>query len=83
MGRVIACSSGPEPFPGVAIKEPLVPQQPGEVLIRYELEAVSFCGACLPPLQTVLSCLTASHLLHIQNMPKVIYAAPVDCSFSQ
>lgn len=82
MGRVIACSSGPEPFPGVAIKEPLVPQQPGEVLIRYELEAVSFCGACLPPLQTVLSCLAASHL-HIQNMPKVIFAAPVDCSFSQ
>lgn len=43
-GRVIACSDGPEPFPGVPIKEPIVPQQPGEVLIRYELEAVSYWG---------------------------------------
>jgi hypothetical protein len=40
-GRVLRCSSGPEPFPGIPIKEPLQPQEPGEVLIRYELEAVS------------------------------------------
>lgn len=42
-GRVIGCSSGPEPFPGVPIKQPLQPPQPGEVLIRYELEAASGC----------------------------------------
>lgn len=40
-GRFLSSSVGPEPFPGVPIKEPLQPQQPGEVLIRYELEAVS------------------------------------------
>lgn len=43
VGRVLRCSSGPEPFPGVPIREPLQPQQPGEVLIRYEIEAVSAC----------------------------------------
>jgi hypothetical protein len=38
-GRILEYSK--EPFPGVPIKKPLQPQQPGEVLIRYELEAVS------------------------------------------
>lgn len=45
MGKVVGCSSGPDPFPGVPVREPFVPQQPGEVLIRYELEAVSCADA--------------------------------------
>lgn len=38
MGVVVKTSENP--FPGVPEKPSLQPQQPGEVLIRYELEAV-------------------------------------------
>jgi hypothetical protein len=44
MGKIIGCSPGPEPFPGIPIREPFQQQQTGEVLIRYELETVKSRG---------------------------------------
>jgi hypothetical protein len=66
-GRVLRCSSGPEPFPGIPIKEPLQPQEPGEVLIRYELEAVSAAWMCVLSAQ-----MTAGvHVLSLESMQDV------------
>lgn len=39
MGKVVKCVDSP--LPGVPVKASLQPQQPGEVLIRYEVEVVS------------------------------------------
>lgn len=39
MGKVVKCVDSP--LPGVLMKASLHPQQPGEVLIRYEVEMVS------------------------------------------
>lgn len=41
MGRVIRSSSGPHPFPDVPERSPIRPPQPGEELLKYDLEVVS------------------------------------------
>ncbi|WIA20790.1 hypothetical protein OEZ85_005150 [Tetradesmus obliquus] len=41
MGKVVKCVDSP--LPGVPMKASLHPQQPGEVLIRYEVEAAGGC----------------------------------------
>ena len=40
VGKIVKVSNGPEPFSGYEVKEPHLPPQPGEVLLKYEVETV-------------------------------------------
>ncbi|GBF94776.1 hypothetical protein Rsub_07659 [Raphidocelis subcapitata] len=87
---VIKSSAGPEPFPGIRQLPPRVPAEPGQVLIRFDLEeghcwelsrtgwCCVFSLACTMPIFCCLPCFAPCSLCRAR-FQRPVYGWPLGC----